>query len=540
MSISFTTGTGMTNLRHNNRELTEKEFNEPAHKHIKRDLSQNNIVIKQESLDEVYEREFGEALEKYNAKQKRKDRIITDYKNHVYHSKSLDLQREFIVGLGKKSDWDNLSPEMKQQAGEKIAEYIQEFEVRHPQLKVFNAVVHLDEAGAPHAHFNVVPVATGYKNGLEKQPSFSKALYQEGNHAKGRGQYREFRKEEVAKLEEKLKELGYDRKLVGTNNIKDMHEYKEIVGQANKELDEKLVSEYGAPVYINETTGEFVTEGEYQENYKNFKETFGEYNVTEDDFKDFLDSDDIPLRKVTVQEKMDWVKQHYQQALNKLESSQKLSEARISELDKKIKEKSEELSKIDFKASKGASRVSQLENAIDSRSDALAAVKRDFKAYQAFLKRGEQIANNWQQEIKGELKKTAFGKEYIRMDPEVFEKARMSNHWFQVKQDSLRQEIRRLENNLENSNRARFKLIDENKELKAENKWLHEDNQKLFERLDITTKKLKLWRDKTRKLLPKKEFKAITTVVNTEIIEIMTPVAKVVKAVTKTIKKMTL
>ena len=365
MSISFTTGTGMTNLRHNNRELTEKEFNEPAHKHIKRDLSQNNIVIKQESLDEVYEREFGEALEKYNAKQKRKDRIITDYKNHVYHSKSLDLQREFIVGLGKKSDWDNLSPEMKQQAGEKIAEYIQEFEVRHPQLKVFNAVVHLDEAGAPHAHFNVVPVATGYKNGLEKQPSFSKALYQEGNHAKGKGQYREFRKEEVAKLEEKLKELGYDRKLVGTNNIKDMHEYKEIVGQANKELDEKLVSEYGAPVYINETTGEFVTEGEYQEIYKDFKETFGEYNVTEDDFKDFLDSDDIPLRKVTVQEKMDWVKQHYQQALNKLESSQKLSEARISNLDQKIEEKTKELSKIDLETSQKLSELSELEEHVN-------------------------------------------------------------------------------------------------------------------------------------------------------------------------------
>ena len=524
MSISFTTGTGMTNLKHNNRELTEKEFNEPAHKHIKRDLSQNNIVIKQENLDEVYKREFGEALEKYNAKQKRKDRIITDYKNHVYHSKSLDLQREFIVGLGKKSDWDNLSPEMKQQAGEKIAEYIQEFEVRHPQLKVFNAVVHLDEAGAPHAHFNVVPVATGYKNGLEKQPSFSKALYQEGNHAKGKGQYREFRKEEVAKLEEKLKELGYDRKLVGTNNIKDMHEYKEIVGQANKELDEKLVSKYSAPEYINETTGEYYDLTEYH-NFLEFPSEEQEGQIA---------------RETTYAEKIDWVKQHQQQDLNKLESSQKLSEARISELDKKIKEKSEELSKIDFKASKGASRVSQLENAIDSRSDALAAVKRDFKAYQAFLKRGEQIANNWRQEIKGELKKTAFGKEYIRMDPEVYEKARMSNHWFQVKQDSLRQEIRRLETDLENSNQARFKLIDENKELKTENKWLYEDNKKLFERLDITTKKLKLWRDKTRKLLPKKEFKAITAVVNTEIIEIMTPVAKVVKAVTKTIKKMTL
>ena len=297
MSISFTTGTGMTNLKHNNRELTEKEFNEPAHKHIKRDLSQNNIVIKQESLDEVYKREFGEALEKYNAKQKRKDRIITDYKNHVYHSKSLDLQREFIVGLGKKSDWDNLSPEMKQQAGEKIAEYIQEFEVRHPQLKVFNAVVHLDEAGAPHAHFNVVPVATGYKNGLEKQPSFSKALYQEGNHAKGKGQYREFRKEEVAKLEEKLKELGYDRKLVGTNNIKDMHEYKEIVGQANKDLEHMLVADYGAPEYINETTGDYYDLIEYH--------NFTEFPREEDEGQ--------IARKTTIQEKINWIENHFKQ-----------------------------------------------------------------------------------------------------------------------------------------------------------------------------------------------------------------------------------
>lgn len=345
MSISFTTGTGMTNLRHNNRELTEKEFNEPAHKHIKRDLSQNNIVIKQESLDEVYEREFGEALEKYNAKQKRKDRIITDYKNHVYHSKSLDLQREFIVGLGKKSDWDNLSPEMKQQAGEKIAEYIQEFEVRHPQLKVFNAVVHLDEAGAPHAHFNVVPVATGYKNGLEKQPSFSKALYQEGNHAKGKGQYREFRKEEVAKLEEKLKELGYDRKLVGTNNIKDIHEYKEIVGQANKELDEKLVSKYGAPEYINETTGEYYDLTEYH-NFLEFPSEEQEGQIA---------------RETTYAEKIDWVKQHHQQDLNKLESSQKLSEARISELDKKIKEKSKKINTIDSEASERLSKLSELD-----------------------------------------------------------------------------------------------------------------------------------------------------------------------------------
>ena len=485
--------------RHN-----ERIFKNHSNKNIDPNRSHLNYELTDRDRSVSYEKQIKNYVNetKISKRAIRKDAVLCD---------------EWVITSDKKF-FEDLNQEQVQEFFETAKKY---FEEQYGKQNIAYASVHLDES-TPHMHMGVVPMKDGKLS--------SKAM---------------FDREELKSIQDKLpkymNEHGFEverGELNSEKKHKTVAEFKQDM--AVKELDEKLVSEYGAPVYINETTGEFVTEGEYQENYKDFKETFGEYNVTEDDFKDFLDSDDIPLRKVTVQEKMDWVKQHYQQALNKLESSQKLSEARISELDQRIEEKTKELSKIDLKASKGASRVSQLENAIDSRSDALAVVKRDFKAYQAFLKRGEQIANNWQQEIKGELKKTAFGKEYIRMDPEVYEKARMSNHWFQVKQDSLRQEIRRLETDLENSNQARFKLIDENKELKTENKWLYEDNKKLFERLDITTKKLKLWRDKTRKLLPKKEFKAITAVVNTEIIEIMTPVAKVVKAVTKTIKKMTL
>lgn len=247
MSISFKTGTQMTNLKHNNRDLTESEYKQPAHQHIQRENTHYNIIVKQEDLDDVYKREFGEALKNYNAKQRRADRKIKDYKSHVYHSKTLDLQREFIVALGAKEDWDELPTQDKLIAGQKIAEYIQEFEIRHPQLRVFNAIVHLDEAGAPHAHFNVVPVATGYKNGLEKQPSFSKALTQEGNILKGKAQYKAFREKEIRHLEQKLKELGHTRKLVGKNNIKDMNEYKKLMRDfeaVEKELDDKYLDEY--------------------------------------------------------------------------------------------------------------------------------------------------------------------------------------------------------------------------------------------------------------------------------------------------------
>ncbi|MCR6820496.1 plasmid recombination protein [Bacillus thuringiensis] len=45
-------------------------------------------------------------------------------------------------------------------------------------MKVYNAVIHNDEA-SPHMHLNFVPVASGYKRGLEKQVSFDRAITQQ-------------------------------------------------------------------------------------------------------------------------------------------------------------------------------------------------------------------------------------------------------------------------------------------------------------------------------------------------------------------------
>lgn len=247
LSISFRTSSKMTSIKHNNRELTAKEFQEPAHRHIIQELSGDNLYLKHEDLKMVYDHLFGEALQEYNAKQKRKDRKIADFYHHVKKSKTLDLQREFIVGLGTKADWDNMSRQDKLLAGEKLAEYVREFSGRHPHLYVYNAAVHLDEAGAPHAHFNVVPIATGYKNGLKVKPSFKKALANEGYADNGRTLLKHFKDDEVKVLEEKLMDLGYQRKEVGTNSIKDLHEYKRLIeefNQAEKELDERYLEEY--------------------------------------------------------------------------------------------------------------------------------------------------------------------------------------------------------------------------------------------------------------------------------------------------------
>ena len=235
MTVSFKTNTSMTNLKHNNRELTKKELQSPAHNHIISDLSDQNILIFKRDIHDVYEEEFGESLEKYNAKQRRKDRKIDNYYKHVQRSKTLDLQREFIVSVGNKDDWDRRSFDEKRMVGEALARYVEDFNSRHDHLVVYNAVVHLDEAGAPHAHFNVVPIADGYKNGLAKQPSFSKALQQEGFREKGKFQLKEFAEHERSKIEEFVHGLGIERKAGQTNNIKDMREYKQVM----QEIDEQ-------------------------------------------------------------------------------------------------------------------------------------------------------------------------------------------------------------------------------------------------------------------------------------------------------------
>ena len=241
MTLSFKTNPRQTNIRHNNRELTEKEFMSDAHKHIEREKSKYNIQIFKRDIKDVYHELFDDALNTYNAKQKRKDRKIDDYYKHVQKSKNLDLQREFIVTVGNKADWERLSFEEKREVGEALERYVRDFNERHSNMTIYNAVVHLDEAGAPHAHFNVVPTATGYKNGLAVQPSFRKALEQEGFGPSGREQFKAFRNAEIHRLHEFVHEIGIDRKAGQTNDIKDMREYKDAMKYIENRKSSQIV-----------------------------------------------------------------------------------------------------------------------------------------------------------------------------------------------------------------------------------------------------------------------------------------------------------
>lgn len=241
LSISFNTSSKKTNIRHNNRELEEEEYKLPAHKHIKRELSKENVVLIKEPIEEVYEELFGEALKEYNSKQKREDRKIKNYLKHIKKSGTYDYQREFIIAVGDKIFFDDKSMEFKKKYFQLIlTDLVEDFIKNNPNLYVYNAVIHFDEEGAPHAHVNVVPFATGYKKGLKVQPSFKKALLNQGYKNSGKYKLKEFHEKQVKSFEKILEKYNIKRKIVGTNKIKDIREYKVVMGEIEKNKEKEL------------------------------------------------------------------------------------------------------------------------------------------------------------------------------------------------------------------------------------------------------------------------------------------------------------
>lgn len=174
-------------------------------------------------IEEVYEREFAEALKDYNDKQKRKDRKIDNYYEHICNSKRHMPQQEIIFQVGEHKDF--IHQENRDMAKNILREHFERFQKDNPNLKIYNAVIHDDEA-TPHLHINFVPIADGYKRGLKKQVSFDRALIQQEPSLNQEQPFTEWRAEQVTQLEKALNDNNIDRKIVGTFDYKNQKEFK--------------------------------------------------------------------------------------------------------------------------------------------------------------------------------------------------------------------------------------------------------------------------------------------------------------------------
>lgn len=88
-----------------------------------------------------------------------------------------------------------------------LDEYYREFQERNPQLRVFSAHLHMDEA-TPHLHIDFVPFTTGSKRGLDTRVSLKQALAAQGFRGCTRGdtewnQWVQSEKEQLAAVMER-------------------------------------------------------------------------------------------------------------------------------------------------------------------------------------------------------------------------------------------------------------------------------------------------------------------------------------------------
>lgn len=236
LSVSAALAGDKTNLAHNNRE--EKEVRKKKNDHIDKEKINDNVYLKQESIEEVFDKIFGDALEKYNNKQTRNDRKIPNYYEHIKNSKREIEQRELIIQVGSLLDIENedMDPE---EAKEMLIEWYEGFQERNPNLVVYNAVIHMDEA-TPHLHLNFIPVGRNYKRGMEKQVGFNRALIQQDESFDERKPFTDWRDKEVKVMEEIMSLRGIERKEVGTHASMSVDRFKQLIdGERALEKDKK-------------------------------------------------------------------------------------------------------------------------------------------------------------------------------------------------------------------------------------------------------------------------------------------------------------
>lgn len=228
--------TGRGSIRHNNRSFSAAN--------VDRSRSGQNVTFCNEDLKKVYHELFDEALAAYNAKKKKTRDKIPDYYEHIRQSKQEKLFHEAIFQIGNLSDC-GCGSEGGQRAAEALTEFAETFRERNPHLRVFNMVLHMDEA-TPHLHVDFVPVATEQTRGLSTRVSMKQALKQQGFTGLGRKQteWKAWMDREKDALTEIAQQHEFEIISLGSNRRHmDLPEYKAAIQQADAVQEQVAAAE---------------------------------------------------------------------------------------------------------------------------------------------------------------------------------------------------------------------------------------------------------------------------------------------------------
>ena len=206
-TISAMVGKGSVN--HNSRKFKAEN--------VDGDRTHLNVDYCNEPIRKVYHKLFDDALNRYNDRQTRADRRIDDYYEKIRTGKQEKPFHELILQIGNRED-TGAETEIGLQAKAVLDEYFRGFQARNPNLYVFSAHLHMDEA-TPHIHIDFVPFIKGSKRGLDTRVSLKQALAAQGFRGGTRGatewaQWVQSEKEQLALVMERH---GFEWEQKGTH-----------------------------------------------------------------------------------------------------------------------------------------------------------------------------------------------------------------------------------------------------------------------------------------------------------------------------------
>lgn len=153
-----------------------------------------------------------------------------------------------------------------------LTEFMEEFQSRNPNLRVFSAHLHMDEE-TPHLHIDFVPFICNSKRGLDTRVSLKGALAEQGFTGGTRGatewnQWMESEKQELAKVMERYgiswKQLGTHNKHLSVLDFEKQERTKEVA-ELNRQIESSHTMLYEATQLVDsrlERAGELADMGE--------------------------------------------------------------------------------------------------------------------------------------------------------------------------------------------------------------------------------------------------------------------------------------
>ena len=330
-----------------------------------------------EDTKNLYLELFEDAKNKYNEKQKRNDRKIENYFNHISNDSKRDLACEIIIELGDMDFWADKDDKFKHKMADVFKEQVEDLEFIVPKFKVANATIHFDESG-PHFHIVGVPFKDGSKNGMEVQVGKSEVFTAESlrNIQDKMREYciTSFNKAYNSNYTLKLKEEGRNVDI----NVKNMTNYRQL--KKEQEKNKKRLNELNNKADNLQNKSNEITN--IIDNLKLNKLHKDNYTISKneiEEIKDYIEQSNDATTNLKTTNDLTTILERYEEDLKNHSNE-------IKNLQKKIKVRDDRIENLRYDLENANDIIDELEDKVFKLEETLEFFKDLWKRFIEFLK----------------------------------------------------------------------------------------------------------------------------------------------------------